>query len=719
MAARLRRWILGSSGLLVAAYGTVHLYSTHRNEPFLIHAGAPEKIAPLRPTNPLPSRENQLKALRETAEFDVLVVGGGATGAGVALDSVSRGLKTALVELDDFSSGTSSRSTKLIHGGVRYLQKAIMRLDYEQYRMVKEALYERANLLAIAPHLSCPLPIMLPVYKWWQVPYYWVGIKMYDLVAGSKLVKPSYYLSKSKALELFPMLKKAKLCGALVYYDGQHNDARMNVAIVLTAARMGAKVANHVAVTHLIHKPDADGKMVVAGARVKDMITGAEWDVRAKCVVNATGPFTDSIRTMDDPKTPKICQPSAGVHIILPNYYSPEKMGLLDPSTSDGRVIFFLPWEGATIAGTTDRPCDVTHHPAPTEEDIQFILQEIRHYLTSDIEVRRGDVLSAWAGIRPLVLDPNKSNTESIARNHIIHVSDANLVTIAGGKWTTYRSMAKETIDAAIKACGLQPEKDSQTDGLLLEGAHGYTPTMFIRLVQDFGLENEVAQHLANTYGDRAFSVAKLTRLTGKRWPIVGKRLHEEFPYIDAEVRYAVKEYACTAVDVIARRLRLAFLNVQAAEEALPEIVRIMAEELQWSKAEQKTQYDAAVHFLKTEMGQDVNKASKENLDINLTKDEIRNYVGRFQSLDSEKKGFISVNDLRKSFKKHGESVTEQQLHELLREVDLNKNGEIDLSEYLQMMNAIKSGVIAYSRLAKIADTEYETLSVERSCGGL
>ncbi|RXM91365.1 Glycerol-3-phosphate dehydrogenase, mitochondrial [Acipenser ruthenus] len=363
----------------------------------------------------LPSRESQLCALQNTKEFDVLVVGGGATGSGCALDAVTRNLKTALVERDDFSSGTSSRSTKLIHGGVRYLQKAIMKLDYEQalklkflfffqYMMVKEALHERSNLLDIAPHLSAPLPIMLPVYnfktvlagkvivscifyRWWQLPYYWAGIKMYDLVAGGQCLKSSYVLSKAKALELFPMLKKDKLVGAIVYYDGQHNDARMNLAIALTAARYGAATANYTEVVRLLKKTDPEtGTERVCGARCKDVITGKEFDVRAKCVINATGPFTDSVRKMDDEKISNICQPSAGVHIVIPGYYSPDNMGLLDPSTSDGRVIFFLPWEKMTIAGTTDSPTDVTPHPMPREEDVNFILNEIRNYLSPDVE---------------------------------------------------------------------------------------------------------------------------------------------------------------------------------------------------------------------------------------------------------------------------------------------------------------------------------------------
>uniref|UniRef100_A0A2P2I7R9 Glycerol-3-phosphate dehydrogenase n=1 Tax=Hirondellea gigas TaxID=1518452 RepID=A0A2P2I7R9_9CRUS len=682
-----------------------------------------------RPTRPLPTRKQQLESLQQD-EFDVLVVGGGATGSGCALDAVSRGLKTALVEREDFSSGTSSRSTKLIHGGVRYLQKAIMGADIEQYRMVKEALHERANLLDIAPHLSSPLPIMLPVYKWWQLPYFWVGIKMYDFVAGSKRIKSSYAISKEKALELFPMLKKDRLVGALVYFDGQHNDARMNLSIALTATRLGASIANHTTVVRLLKKSvkneDGTATEKIYGARCKDQVTGKEFDVKAKCVINATGPFTDVIRQMDDSTLQNICAPSMGVHITLPDYYSPEQMGLLDPNTSDGRVIFFLPWEGRTIAGTTDTPCEVTNSPSPTEDDIQFILQEIKNYLNPDVEVRRGDVLSAWSGIRPLVKDPNKSDTQSIARNHIVHCSPAGLVTIAGGKWTTYRSMAVDTLDAAIPHCGLKPvHQCSQTDGLLLEGAHRWTPTMYIRLVQDFGLESEVARHLAHTYGDRAFSVAKLANMTGQRWPIVGRRLHSAFPYIDAEVRYACREYAITVVDIIARRLRLAFLNAQAAEEALPTIVSIMGDELKWNDKEKKRQLEMAKEFLLTEMGQTVNRASREKIPINLTKSELSDYIKRFNSLDTDKKGYISLNDLRRSLETRGYEVPGEQLHDILSEIDLNLNGQVELEEYMQMMAALKSGRIAHSRFAQLAQMAEEdqrskkVIPVERSGGGL
>ncbi|KAI8036241.1 glycerol-3-phosphate dehydrogenase, mitochondrial [Drosophila gunungcola] len=678
----------------------------------------------------LPPRADQIKSLMSGEEFDVLIIGGGATGAGCALDSVTRGLKTALVELDDFASGTSSRSTKLIHGGVRYLQKAILGLDLEQYRMVKEALQERATMLESAPHLTHPLPIMLPVYTWWQVPYYWVGIKAYDLVAGDRNVKSSYYLSKKDALELFPMLKKDKLCGAIVYYDGQQDDARMCLAVALTAARHGATVCNHVEVKELLKKDDGTGKQVLCGAKVKDHISGKEFTVKAKCIVNAAGPFTDSIRKMDNPTVKSICCPSSGVHIVLPGYYSPDQMGLLDPSTSDGRVIFFLPWQRQTIAGTTDLPCEITHNPTPTEDEIQFILSEIKNYLNADVEVRRGDVLSAWSGIRPLVSDPNKDDTQSLARNHIVHVSPSNLITIAGGKWTTYRAMAEHTIDAAIKACNLKPERaEAVTSYLKIEGGQGWTPTMYIRLVQDFGLECEVAQHLAKSYGDRAFAVSKMASLTGKRWPIIGNRIHPEFPYIDAEIRYGVREYACTAVDMIARRLRLAFLNVQAAQEALPVIVDIMGEELQWSKDEKERQIKNATEFLANEMGHSVNRTSKERIPIKLSKEEIQTYIKRFQLIDKDKKGYVSINDIRRALKSFGDAdVSGEQLHEILREIDTNMNGQVELDEYLQMMSAIKTGDVAYSRFARMAELEEQKqeaanlkqkISVDRSGGGL
>ena len=547
--------------------------------------------------------------------YDLLVIGAGATGAGIALDAVTRGLRVAIVERDDFASGTSSKSTKLVHGGVRYLEKAVWELDYNQYALVKEALRERKYFLDTAPHLSSWLPIMLPLDKWWKAPYYWAGTKAYDFLAGSEGIESSYFLTRSKALDAFPMLKRDNLVGALVYYDGAHNDSRMNVSLAMTAALYGATVVNHIEVTGL--EKDSNGQL--CGARVKDLVQekngkkADEFVIRAKGIINATGPFTDSIRKMDDQNVKEIVAPSSGVHVVLPGYYSPQKMGLIDPKTSDGRVIFFLPWQGNTIAGTTDAPTKISYNPVAGEEEIDWILSEISHYLSPDINVRRGDVLAAWSGIRPLVKDPNAKNTESLVRNHLINVSPSGLLTCAGGKWTTYRQMAEEAVDEAVKTFSLSTKPvfnapdvsgtemvddgarldgSCQTHQVKLVGAHGFSKTLFINLIQHFGVETDVAKHLTESYGDRAWTVAALSVPTEKRFPVRGEKISALYPFIDGEVRYAVRhEYAQTAVDVLARRTRLAFLNAQAALEALPKVIDIMAGELKWDSKRKEVEW--------------------------------------------------------------------------------------------------------------------------------
>ncbi|KAF9693791.1 hypothetical protein EKO04_008204 [Ascochyta lentis] len=574
----------------------------------------------------------------EQDEYDLLVIGGGATGAGIALDAVTRGLKVAMVERDDFSSGTSSKSTKLVHGGVRYLEKAVWNLDYNQYALVVEALRERRYFLDTAPHLSQWLPIMIPIQKWWQAPYFWAGTKFYDFLAGSENIESSYYMTKSKALDAFPMLKKEGLFGALVYYDGAHNDSRMNVSLAMTAALYGATVVSHLEVTGLTK--DANGKL--NGATAKDLVTeldgkkGEEFTIKAKGIINATGPFTDSIRKMDDQKVQEIVAPSSGVHVILPGYFSPANMGLIDPNTSDGRVIFFLPWQGNTIAGTTDTACDVKQNPIAGEDEIEWILKEVKRYLQPEINVRRGDVLAAWSGIRPLVRDPSKDKSEGLVRNHLVTMSDSGLLTCSGGKWTTYRQMAEETVDEAIKEFKLTPQalsdaplvsgtqvKDEapldgtcQTHRVRLVGAHGFSKTLFINLVQHYGIDTEVAKYLCQAYGDRAWTVAALCEPTETRFPVRGKKISELYPYVDGEVRYAVRhEYAQTATDVIARRMRLAFLNAQASLEALPRVIDIMAEELKWDTKRKDTEFKNGVEYLGS-MGLPKNKLSLTRKDV-------------------------------------------------------------------------------------------------------
>lgn len=396
-----------------------------------------------------PSRGQLISDIKGGETYDLLIIGGGATGAGCALEAVSRGLKVALVEREDFASGTSSKSTKLVHGGVRYLEKAVMGLDYEQYKLVREALNERSTFLKTAPHLSHAMPILLPIYKWYLVPYFWAGSKAYDLIAGTQGVSSSYFMSRTKAIEAFPLIKQEGLAGAMVYYDGMHNDSRTNTSIALTAIAMGATVVNHTEVTSL-NKNSETGK--ITGVSVRDCISGESYNIKAKGVINATGPYCDSIRTMDDPHVKAMVSPSSGVHIVLPRDYAPSTMGLLDPATSDGRVIFVLPWQGSVIAGTTDAATSLSYDPIPEEKDIQFILNEVSHFLDPKIKIPREDVLAAWCGIRPLIKDPNASSTQGLVRSHLVSESLSGLLTISGGKWTTFRNMAEETIVEAINS---------------------------------------------------------------------------------------------------------------------------------------------------------------------------------------------------------------------------------------------------------------------------
>ncbi|KAI3653941.1 hypothetical protein MP228_001888 [Amoeboaphelidium protococcarum] len=661
-----------------------------------------------------PSREDMIESMHQKdVEYDLLIIGGGATGCGVAVDAASRGLKVALVERDDFASGTSSKSTKLVHGGVRYLEKAVWNLDWEQYKLVQEALSERFTVLKIAPYLTSQLPIMCPIYKWYLLPYYWAGTKAYDLVAGSRGLESSYLLTKTKALKEFPMLKSDGLVGAVVYYDGQQNDSRMNVALALTAAYHGAHLANHVEVTKLTKS--ADGK--VSGAMVKDEFTGKEWAIRAKGVVNATGPYVDAIRQMDDPQCTKIIAASSGTHIVLPHYFSPEHMGLIDPATSDGRVIFFLPWESNTVAGTTDAPTEITYDPKPKEEEIEFILSEVSHYLDPSILVRRGDVLSAWTGIRPLVKNPNATNTQSLVRSHLILSSPSGLLTVAGGKWTTYRKMAEEAVDMAIDMYKLKPQHPCQTEDLLLIGSHHYNPLSYIRLIQHFGMETEVSQHLIHNYGDRAFAVASMSSKTEQRWPLYGKRLSYPYLFIEAEVRYAVRrEYARTAVDVLARRTRLAFLNAAAAKHCLSRVVDIMAEELNWSDQRKQQEIKKAKQFLET-MGLKI--VSSRNI---YKPEELEKFRVAFTDADKDKDGIITTSDLIKLFQRIGAAVSIPSLNDIMRDIDVNKNGLVDFDEFLDVMqrvDEVRHETHLGSRLDEVYDLAVKHDVPERSNGGV
>lgn len=518
------------------------------------------------------TRQHALDTLQQGDTFDLLVIGGGATGCGIAVDAASRGLKTVLVEKNDLAEGTSSRSTKLLHGGVRYLEMAVRRLDRVQYNLVKDGLHERGVLLRNAPHLANRLALVTPLYSWMDVPYIFAGLKLYDLLAGKKGIGHSRLIGRREALRRFPLLKAEGLKAGVLYFDGQFNDARMAVSLALTAQKQGALVANHLEVASLAKK---DGK--ICGARVRDTLSGEEFTISARGVINATGPFADRVRQMDEIGVSPILTVSSGIHIVLGKRFVPPETGLMIPRTDDGRLLFILPWQGHTLIGTTDEPAGITDHPRPVPEDIAYLLRHVSSYF--NLTVHESDITSAWMGLRPLVSDPKAVDTARLARDHIIQVSRSGLLTIAGGKWTTYRLMARDAVDHAVQTFGLRPARGCHSGHLPLVGAENYDPKGETTLVSRYGLDSDVAHHLHHAYGDQAARVAELAA-SGQC-----ARLHPGHPFIEAEVIYAVRhEFARRALDLLVRRIPLAMLDSAAAQAAAPRVIELMAAELGWDQ---------------------------------------------------------------------------------------------------------------------------------------
>jgi len=518
-------------------------------------------------------RQQHLDQLKDGSIYDLIVIGGGATGCGVALDAATRGLKVALIEKNDFAEGTSSRSTKLVHGGVRYLEMAVKKLDRVQYNLVKDGLRERYVLLKNAPHLSNRLALVTPLYRWIDVPYVFSGLKLYDMLSGKRNIGHSRLLTRKEALRRFPTLKAEGLKAGVLYYDGQFHDARMALSLALTAEQHGATIANHVAVSGLIKE---DGR--ISGATLTDSLTGETWQLKAKGVINATGPFADQIRTMDNPDTDKILTASTGIHIVLDKRFAPPDTGLMIPETEDGRVLFVLPWEDHALVGTTDEPAEITEHPQHLEAEIDYLLRHVTRYF--NLQVEKSDIKAVWSGLRPLVSDPKAADTAQLARDHIIEESKDGLLTIAGGKWTTYRKMALDTVDHALKRFNLTaPKPTCQTEQLPIIGGADYNEKGDLELSNKYGFTADIASYLHRTYGDQADQVAEMA---GEGSAV---RLVESHPVLEAEVLYAVRyELAERVIDVLARRMPLALLDSDAARKAAPRVLKIMAEELVWDQ---------------------------------------------------------------------------------------------------------------------------------------
>ena len=510
-------------------------------------------------------------------EWDLCIIGGGATGLGVAVDAASRGFSTLLLEQHDFAKGTSSRSTKLVHGGVRYLQQGNIKL-------VTEALHERGILRKNAPHLVKDQSFIVPNYKWWEGPYYGIGLKVYDWMSGSLGLGPSRLLSREETLQLAPTLDAEGLRGGVLYHDGQFDDARLAINLAKTAATHGAVLLNYCKVERLlksgeriigVEARDEEGELLGGGLsgdelsgsdRDGDAAGGRRYEIRAKAVINATGVFSDSILRMDDPGSEPIIAPSQGVHIVLDKTFLPGEAAIMVPHTDDGRVLFAVPWHNKIIIGTTDTPMKtVSVEPRALPEEIDFILQQIGRYLTK--APGREDIRSVFAGLRPLVKGSSKKTAE-LSRDHLITVSASGLITITGGKWTTYRRMAEDTVNTAIARAGLA-DRACITTTLPIHGA-GVVGPDGVAVPTDFGAP-------LYYYGSDAPAIRALAGSD----PRLGGLLHERLPYVQAEIVWAAREELCMTVeDALSRRTRALLLDAQAAMEAAPLVAEILAREL-------------------------------------------------------------------------------------------------------------------------------------------
>jgi glycerol-3-phosphate dehydrogenase len=631
----------------------------------------------------IPSRQEQIQKLQEASSrtnpgthFDVLVIGGGVTGCGVALDATMRGLNTAMIERYDFGCETSSRSTKLIWAGIRYLGTAIAGLlrfqnvtrpiaaikDFlGEFHLVQVASNERKILLQNNPHLTNWVPIAIPIRNWlsWPPP---MGhplfalapitlpmvMKFYDSLSGFTC-PPSHIMTIARSERKFPQLDTTPdkdIKYFQIFYEGQHNDSRTNTCLALTAAEEGATIANYIEMIDIITDPNT-GKAIGIKCRNNLSSTNETFDVYSKSIIFCGGPFTDELRKMEftssdksgtstnvestaEVKTMKnefvpAVAAAAGTHIVLPGYYSPGGIGMLDINTSDGRFLFFLPWEGSTLVGTTDRKGAPVSDHGPPEKEIEWLLKEVQRYLSDDVKVRRQDVLSAWQGFRPLASDPNAVPGAPISRDHIISTNPVTGITfIAGGKWTTYREMAEDVLDKVIELHGLQPLRPCQTKYRTLRGGIGYHRNVPIRLVQDLGVSETSSKHLARTYGMHAYDVCALNTIDETRaaktnsdqkptWTHFGKTLVEGYPYLECEVIYACRyEMACTVSDMLTLRTRLAYLNKEAALLAAPRVAEIMAHELQWTVQEKDKQLQAAIELINTFGGRVINERPED-----------------------------------------------------------------------------------------------------------
>jgi glycerol-3-phosphate dehydrogenase len=494
-------------------------------------------------------RDEVLREIGRAKQWDVLVIGGGATGLGAALEAASRGYRTLLIEKHDFAKGTSSRSTKLVHGGVRYLEQLNLTL-------VLDALRERGYMLKNAPHLVHRLSFVVPIYSYSGLPYYGFGLKVYEWLSGKLSFGRSQILSKEETIERLPTIMQKDLKGGILYFDGQFNDARYAIALMRTLEDQGGYAINYLGVTDLLHRAGR-----VEGVRARDEESGQEMDIRAKAVINATGVFAEEILSMDSPAQSSMLAVSQGTHFVLPQSFLPGSNAMMIPKTTDGRVLFAIPWQNHVVVGTTDELVQKTSlEPQAMEDERAFLAKNIRSFLGR--EVQSADVLSMWSGLRPLIRDGGR-NTAKLSRDHKVITSKTGLVTVIGGKWTTYRRMGEDAVNHAVKVAELAVIP-SRTKDLQL---HGWMDESVLTKTKDADLG----------YGSDLDAVRSLQKPNVN----LDTLLHTSLPYRMSEIVWAARyEMARTVEDVLARRTRVLFLDARAAAEIAPTVARLMADEL-------------------------------------------------------------------------------------------------------------------------------------------
>ena len=515
------------------------------------------------------NRQQMLDQLEQVHEWDIVIIGGGATGLGAAVDAASRGYKTLLLEQYDFAKGSSGRSTKLIHGGVRYLAQGNIKL-------VRESLRERGLLLKNAPHICHDIPFILPSYHWWEKWYYGIGLKFYDLLSGKLSLGKTSFLSKKATVQLLPAIDPERLTGAVLYHDGQFDDSRLAINLAQTAAEQNATIINYCKLIS-ITKPEKK----ISGVVVSDTISGKEYPLQCKTVINATGVFTDKIMQMDDPQHKPMITVSQGIHIVVDKKFFPGDKAMIIPKTDDGRVLFAVPWHNKVVIGTTDTALnEILIEPKPLAEEIDFITRHINRYLTTNI--KRSDIKTVFAGLRPLISIKGKKTTSFLPRDYTTIVSDSGMVTITGGKWTTYRTMGKAAVDNAVFA-GRFLKKQCITESLPL---HGF-------------MNEHTRQNNLSVYGSDTAMIEQLMNND----PALKEKIHPELPYTKAEIIWAVqKEMAMTVEDVLARRTRALIIDAKAAMEAAPLVAALMAKEMnrsaEWQIQQEKDFMNIANQYL-------------------------------------------------------------------------------------------------------------------------